>query len=471
MKLSALKINCSLFNSNTNRNKPCNDRSQQTEYKSANLNLPYYPNFKSIEENDYLKAKKYLEYKKSQLSKPKLENISLKYFDLDKLNGIQKGIKIFEGLEFKQIAFVLDKLLEIATFRGCYNNCAHCYAEAKPPMKETNNFISKIDWDDFTNLLAGINELNKRLGFNIIKNNLNGFRYMTSFHDADCSQIEIKDKKGNIHDWYEIAKLQYETTQKLQLFDTAGWYIQDKSAQKRVESYVQKILADDKSKFEINISANPYHSMRYRAIEHMKTGNKEKENFFRKKESERMANVLFTLTPLLNDSKDNTNLCFITRAMSNGSKNSKGFSVSDLKQTFASHFEELKKLYIKDYETEQKIIKNKHEINKNINEYKKLLIKNITTSPSVTNKLKDLYDENDKNRIYSESKNIQNPKEINQIEYATVIDINGDVYLTNFYETYKTDIQLNFKNKDKDTANIKPNLCDKIFTSNLIKKS
>ena len=82
-----------------------------------------------------------------------------------------------------------------------------------------------------------------------------------------------------------------------------------------------------------------------------------------------------------------------------------------------------------------------------------------------------LYDENDKNRIYSESKNIQNPQEINQIEYATIIDINGDVYLTNFYETYKTDIQLNFKNKDKDTAKIKPNLCDKIFTSNLIKKS
>ena len=78
--------------------------------------------------------------------------------------------------------------------------------------------------------------------------------------------------------------------------------------------------------------------MHFRAVEHMRTGNKEKEEYFRKKDSERMANVLFTMTPLLNANKENINVCFIPRAMKNDSKNSKGFAQRDLKKTFQRHF-------------------------------------------------------------------------------------------------------------------------------------
>ena len=39
-----------------------------------------------------------------------------------------------------------------------------------------------------------------------------------------------------------------------------------------------------------------------------------------------------------------------------------------------------------------------------------------------------------------------------------LIDINGKLYVMNWYETYPTDIQLNYKNKDKITAPIHPSL-------------
>lgn len=208
MKLSPVKIN--LIQQATTAQSQSNVINPQFQNNVADLKLvPCYINFKGIEESDYLKAKKYLEHKKSKLSKTKQENISIKDFDLDKLNGIQQGINIFDGLSFKQVAFVISKLLEVATFRGCYNNCAHCYAEAKHPIKETNDFISKMDWDDFTNLMNGIEELHNRLGFVLCD-----YKYNTSFHDADCSQIEIKDKNGNTYDWYDLATHQYKTTQK-----------------------------------------------------------------------------------------------------------------------------------------------------------------------------------------------------------------------------------------------------------------
>ncbi len=466
MKLHPILINSVSQTFTQNKNIVQKDN-YQTKPSVVDLNkMPYYVDFKGKSEDEYDKAKKYLEYTKSKFSKNKLENLSLYYFDIDRLEGIQKGIKVFEGLNFKQIAFMLGRLSEVATFRGCYNNCAHCYAEAKHPIKEHDEMISRMDWEDFTDLCDGIKEINERLGFSISRN---PDSYITSFHDADCSQVRLKDKDGKIHDWYEIAKYQYDATGRVQLFDTAGWYIQDKGAQERVESYIQKILNDDETEFIINISANPYHAMHFRAVEHMRAGNPDKEEYFRKKDSERMANVLFTMTPLLNADKENVEFRFITRAMDNKAKNSKGLTVRDLFKTYDRYFADLKKLYLDDYSSEQKYIKNLGETNKNLNKYEKTLRADISPVVSVTNKLKDIYDENHNAVKETKSYQKQNPEEIDLSMYVSVIDANGKVYLTNYYETYETDIQLNFKNKDKTTAPLAPTLCDKKFTSDLIK--
>ena len=45
---------------------------------------------------------------------------------------------------------------------------------------------------------------------------------------------------------------------------------------------------------------------------------------------------------------------------------------------------------------------------------------------------------------------------------AALIDLNGKVYITNYQEIYPTNIQLNYINKNKDTAPIKPVLHEHI---------
>ena len=50
-----------------------------------------------------------------------------------------------------------------------------------------------------------------------------------------------------------------------------------------------------------------------------------------------------------------------------------------------------------------------------------------------------------------------------------LIDINGKFYLTNWYETYPTDIELNYKNKGKITAPISPYLRSEKITKEMLK--
>lgn len=454
------------INNSAVQNNFSTDAQTKHSSKMQNLNnLPHYVPFKAKESNNYEQAKQYLEQQKSELPS---DNLNIWKFDLDKLEDLQNGINVFKGLSLKEITFLADKLLEIAVVRGCNNNCAHCYADAKPIQKETQDHISRMDYEDFTNLTEGFKELNKRLGFNIFKLSTN--YYTTLFHDADCSQVYLKDKDGNIHDWEELARKFYEVTGIPQLFDTAGWYLQDKEAQKRVEKYVNSlILSPENNDFieSFNVSVNPFHSMYFKTIENMRKGNKAKEEFFREKNAQRVANMLFTLTPLLK--LNNNILGFVTRAIADGTKNSFGFSEKDLINTYNQYFlKELKNLYEKDFQTEQKVIKKKEDIKNNIRQFRKIMFDTITTTPSVTKKLKDIYLSDNSNVLHTQAMLDLSAKETLDGSAAAIIDANGDVYLTNFYQTFKTDIKLNFKNKDKKTAPIEPNLSNEHITKDLI---
>ena len=96
----------------------------------------------------YLSAKKYVARKVQPRLKKYPERIfNLWDFDLNKLEGIQNGIKVFKNMSMKEIAFFLTTVAEFATLRGCYNNCAHCYADAKPPVKETENKTAGMSWE------------------------------------------------------------------------------------------------------------------------------------------------------------------------------------------------------------------------------------------------------------------------------------------------------------------------------------
>ena len=194
------KLSYDYFIQQNSKSKLCQSNTTAQKTTAADLNnIPHY--IHTISRVSFLgniseqtNAQNYLNTQKANLNSKNIKNIDISCFDLEKLEGIQSGIKIFDGLNMKEIAFITTNLLEIAVNRGCYNNCAHCYAEGLPPLKETEKQTSKMGWENFKSLCNGFKELNNRLGFNIF----NPDSYMTAFHDADCSQIYLEDKDGNI---------------------------------------------------------------------------------------------------------------------------------------------------------------------------------------------------------------------------------------------------------------------------------
>ncbi len=111
----------------TNTNKIVQSRIFSENYKPLS--------FKSLREYKYQKAKKYLNEQKNILKETTAnESINIDNFDLKKLEGIQKGIKVFDGLTMKEIAFIASITQEFALTRGCSNQCAHCYVDANPHL-------------------------------------------------------------------------------------------------------------------------------------------------------------------------------------------------------------------------------------------------------------------------------------------------------------------------------------------------
>lgn len=246
----------------------------------------------------YFAAKTYLCMAKQAYKKVK--TLDLYMFDLNKLDGIQEGINVFKGLNMKEIAFVADTVAEITVNRGCRNICAHCYASAKAPIKETANQINKMSWNDFTSLTDGFEELNKRVGFPVVVQKKNKHAMAIPFHDADCSSIILKDNEGKEHDFIDIAERLDKAFHLPVLFDTAGWNIQDVKAQKRMEKYVEYYSKPENfKKLEgFNLSVNPFHAMYAKSLELKQNRKPELAEKLYDLYTTRMANVLFTLTPL-----------------------------------------------------------------------------------------------------------------------------------------------------------------------------
>lgn len=430
----------------------------QTRETTKLSDMPYYVNFGQLNTEDFNP----FDYFKLQLETQPKKYITMK--ELEKNEGIQKGIKVFEGLTLKEIAFIAQNLIEVAVYRGCRNNCAHCYANGKPAIKETPNQIAKMSWEDFCSMTDGFQELNNRLGYSIFNKKSDNTPYLTAFHDADSSDVRLTDKNGNEHGYMEIAKKLYEASGIKVIFDTSGWYLEDKAAQKRVEKVVETIVKEKPEYlWDANISLNPFHAMHKKALEHYNKNDDKGGDFLEDRNYDRMANVFFTLTPL----QDINYLRFIPRAMSDTALAVDGYRENDLKIMLNNIFDRLEKLYEADFNGPQKVIHKKSDIQRYLKQFSQNY-RTIQTDLGVAGRLENLYYETDP--IAQESRFLMRHQETAPFEYPYygIIDANGDYYLTNYYETYKTDIKLNFENKSKITRQIEPNLNDIVITKNMI---
>lgn len=427
----------------------------------------------------YFAAKTYLCMAKQAYKKVK--TLDLYMFDLNKLDGIQEGINVFKGLNMKEIAFVADTVAEITVNRGCRNICAHCYASAKAPIKETANQINKMSWNDFTSLTDGFEELNKRVGFPVVVQKKNKHAMAIPFHDADCSSIILKDNEGKEHDFIDIAERLDKAFHLPVLFDTAGWNIQDVKAQKRVEKYVEYYSKPENfKKLEgFNLSVNPFHAMYAKSLELKQNRKPELAEKLYDLYTTRMANVLFTLTPL----QKNPNFEFIARSAANDSKVPKGFKEKDLRVLYMDILEKVNNLYKKDMKSAQKVVKNEDEAFGYFNNYYKRL-ENISPTIGMSARAEKFVDKNDEIAKFGERRKQQNIKDIQSLKrikdlrklnkdmnnhFYGIIDANGDYYLTTFHTSFPTEIKFNFENKGKTTAPIAPYLQkDTPLTRNVI---
>ncbi len=348
----------------------------------------------------------------------------LEKINISKIEGIQEGISLFEGVKMEDIRFLTKWFQVLNLARGCREQCTFCLRNALAPIKETANQINTILWDDLKRVTKGFSTLSERLGFNVLQGN----SHITLFEDANLPVAKIKDSKGDIHNTREALQEIYEKLGLPLVLVTSGWAVNDMFSQKSAEELCSYIQNNPKSIKEFAISVNPFYSST-------------KEVYI-----EKVVNALKTFLPLF---KNNIEIGSIL-----------------LKYNYPNRInnhETAKSLYEEIYNRLKIITKSSLE------GYESLNPKNVTRhdeSNYIENKgrgqkffLPEEVERNNK-KLFVESFEWLTMNEEQKREHAynfmtKNIDINGQVYLiTPSEQLVETDIQLGYLNKGKTTARI-----------------
>lgn len=417
---------------------------QISKNKSLSAQLgqkPLKSNSKAI-----FQAKNVLSIKQDEISFKRY--IDFKHpFPFKKLEGIQKGIKVFEGLSLKQIFFVGQNLNYIPLQRGCRNLCTHCFRAAEVPKKLTADTVNSILWEDFLSLTSGVKDLKQRVGADFFQQS--PFNHnIKLFLDSEMINAKVKDKKGGIHDASEAVEVCYDALKTPLMVDTAGWHKNDEytrnAAQKLTKFFTEKPEALYHS--SVDVSVNPFHSIIEQSFKLAKKDPKKAQEL-RSIYTSRMAEALETFLPC--------GVFAATRVTCEGShshefqrrlnqeileKMEKSLKGANLPPKTKLNFGQLKTTLQQNYFDEifpvgraESFFKH-HEADNLKSDY----LQNLDVRMKKHNNFYDLF--------------LEEPK---------IVDVNGKVYVGNSVYTQDTGIQLNFENKDKKTPVIHNYLEDK----------
>ena len=402
----------------------------------------------------YLKAQRYAillnKYMKAQ---PNYEQFPFRHLSMEPLEGLQYGIKVFKGLTIKDIQYLSENLHVIAVKRGCNNMCGYCYADAKPSKRE-------MSWEDFTTITKGFKTFRKRLGdFPLFGENLPDLdgnplipRSTELFYDADCMNVAIKDKKGKLYDFTELATELYNSLGRKTVFDTSGWEPKNELLQKRAEKYAQYFSKpENMEKLNgFNLSFNTFNASYVAAVKAFKKGDSEKYSRLIDKFTDRISNAIYTFTPLLKDEK----FIILTRCFGLKAQNAEHFDVAAMFCLIRKVLEKIEKLYKNDLLNEQKYVKNEHEIKAYMSAIEKRL-KFVDTTLNSSGRMKQfmetfkikapMQDHTETTKLM-----IQDLEENGRYHRALakrLIDADGKVYHMDYARFFPTEIQLNIKDK------------------------
>lgn len=425
----------------------------QSDIQTANSSLPSFG--ETVESRTFVDTKKFQKYKQAQqyvekrLSECQFdpEILDINDFDIDKLEGLQYGIKVFDGLSMRQIALLYNYGLAMCVSRGCSNGCIHCFVDAKPVhiAKDDKVNIKQMSWEDFSAFTEGIKELNSRMHCK----NKGGFINDTvaPFWDADCMEIVMKDKNGKEHDITDISEKIIKDMNKYLLFDTSGWTPKDKKMQARAQKYVDyfknhELKSNDSN---INISLNPFHKLNSKYVEYIESDPKRAKKF-RELYVERMANAFYTFTPILN------RVDVIDRVMSDESMSPRYYRNTANELLISEIRNRLSEKYQNDSSMSDDDIRLALRRFDYMNSFSVQSILPAGRGESLFSPFDYQY----KTSAFIHRKNQEHPEKILKNAESVagsifLIDSNGKVYVTNHFNTVPTDIQLNFENKNKQT--------------------
>lgn len=425
----------------------------------------YTPNF-TANSQEFIPSQKLQQYKKAQQYAEQLQKSGkiwdLNTWDLKKLEGIQHGIEVFDGVNFKQIYLLYKHLGMITTSRGCSNGCVHCYVDAKPiQLPKDPKSISSLTWEDFSSILKGFKELNGRLG--LTSPAIQSKKILVPFLDSDSMEIILKDKNNIEHDMTEIVRNIHSNMNKKVLFDTAGWNPKSKRMQQRAEKYVQYILANENEFCGFNISLNPFHKLNAKYIEYIKS-NPERAQIYRNLYTDRMANVFYTFTPLF----ENNQFRILNRALPNPFDCDPNYKVDAHRQLIKEIREKLEEKYHTSNMTPEEIEKNLRLFDEKTAEIAEKRLFPIGRLKSIIKTTTEDFEFITKNHL----ENLTKPANaIHHYGGEFIIDCNGKVYLFDLIDMIPTDIQLNISNRDKQTPPFISTLNTELHTDDLLKKS
>lgn len=419
-------------------------------YKPFNLvNRLSFKQSRALNEKDFVEAKSYLDSLKGK------GEISLKDVDLKRADGIQYGLKTFEGLSMKELAFMLKDLEVLIVKRGCKHHCAHCIFSSEKTLRNTDKQIGKIAFEDFKNLLDDLKELNKRLGFNIVtKDNSED---IILFFDSDAMDITLKDKNNKEYNYAELNHMQYQATRKPGTFDTQGWDIDNKSVQKRAEKIVNYYKDDENFKeiHQMNLSINTFHKNIQESLKAQKEGNDELSQNKVFEYVDRQANMLFTFTPISSKTK------IIVRVSNpkdeNTTEDIKNYDIETQNLLNSLIMRKLAILYIEDVKGEKKYVSTMEEADAKIKDWHQKITKIYGVTPK--GRMTQFYkNEDDIAHRIEKMKNLREllkeKGSIKDTEITGQIDINGKFYIFDDPVACPTGLQFNYKNKDKRTRDL-----------------
>lgn len=381
------------------------------------------------------------------------ENFIIRKYNMQNLEGIQYGIKAFKNMSIKDIQYTSENLHVITVKRGCKNMCGYCYADAKPQKRE-------MSWEDFTTITRGFKTLRERLyGLDIYGEKLPIVKddpiYRTTelFYDSDCMDLAIKDKKGKIYDFTDLATELYNSTGRKTVFDSSGWNVNNKRLQERAEKYAQYFSQPENMDklMAFNISFNTFNASYIASVRARKAGDVEKAQRLRNRFTDNMANTLFTFSPLL----ENPKFKILARSFGPNAKNAKYFNHEAYIELMEDVLNKTTDLMSRDLNGERKYVKTQNDLDNKIN----ALTKHLTVIDTMLNssgRMKKFMSEfGIKAPMQNHSETtplvINDLKTLGRFHKALafrLIDTDGKVYHMDYARFIPTDIQLNIPNKN-----------------------